>query len=183
MLCNAADSVLVVVDMQVRLTAAMPAKVLARLQRNTGLLIRAAVQLQIPVFASEQYPAGLGGIEPEILKLLPVDARRYQKTGFSCALAGTFLDDLSQTGRRRAILIGMEAHVCILQTAMDLREQDWQVAVAADAVCSRHRENYETALARMRHAGVDICDSESIVFEWLRDAGHEQFKTLHALIR
>lgn len=182
-LCDAADAVLMVIDMQVRLTAAMPAKVLARLQRNTGLLIRSAAELGIPVFASEQYPEGLGQIEPEILKLLPDGAGRYEKTGFSCALAPRFMEDLERTGRKQAVLIGMEAHVCVLQTAFDLRDAGYAVSVVSDAVCSRHRENYETALARLRHAGVDICDAESVVFEWLRDARHEQFKALHKLVR
>ena len=183
LLCDRDDSILAVIDIQTRLTAAMPAKVLARLQRYTSLLIKAATVFDIPVFVTEQYPQGLGRLETEIEKLLPAAARRYEKTSFSCAGADTFISDLRQTRRKQVLLTGMETHVCILQSAMDLLQLGYQVVVVAEAVCSRHRESYETALQRLRQAGVVITSSESVVFEWLRDAKHEQFKTLQPLLR
>jgi len=182
-LCEAGNSVLVVVDIQSRLTAAMPAKVLARLQRNVTLLLQAAQRLRIPVFASEQNPQGLGPLEPDIVRLLPEGSKRYAKTAFSLAGDPEFPKDLKATGRRQVILTGMEAHICILQTALELEAAGYESFVVADAVCSRHRESYETALARIRQAGVTICDAESVLFEWLRDSRHEQFKPLQSLIR
>ena len=182
-LCDAGGSALVVVDIQSRLTAAMPAKVLARLQRNVTLLLEAAQKLRVPVFASEQNPQGLGSLEPDIVKLLPEGSRRYAKTAFSLAADAGFLKELESSGRRQVILAGMEAHVCILQTALELQAAGYEVFVVADAICSRHRESYETALARIRQAGVIVNDAESVLFEWLRDSRHEQFKPLQSLIR
>lgn len=182
-LCERENSVLVMVDIQTRLTAAMPVKVLARLQRYTTLLLRAAVAMGIPVSITEQYPQGLGRLEPDIEKLLPADTQRYEKTSFSCAGANRFLTDLQQSGRRQVLLTGMETHVCILQTAVDLLNSGYQVIVVSEAVCSRHRESYETALQRMRQAGVIIANSESVVFEWLRDARDEHFKPLQSLLK
>lgn len=183
LLCEAAKSALIVIDIQPKLTATMPAKVLARLQRNTGLLLKSADVLDIPVFATEQYPQGLGEMENDIIKLLPATAKRYDKTTFSCMGASDFSDDLDNSGRKQAILIGMEAHICVLQTALKLLQSGYQVIVVADGICSRHRESYETALQRLRQAGVVISDAESILFEWLEDSKHEHFKVLQALIR
>ena len=182
-LCKRDDTLLAIIDVQTRLTAAMPAKVLARLQRYTSLLLKAATTLNIPVFVTEQYPQGLGRLEPDLERLLPATSRRYTKTTFSCAGAGTFTADLRATRRKQVVLTGMETHVCILQSAMDLLQSGYQVIVVSEAVCSRHRESYETALQRMRQAGVIITNAESVVFEWLRDARHEQFKTLQPLLR
>lgn len=182
MTCDADSSVLLVIDIQTKLTGVMPVKVLARLQRYTGVLIKSANLLNIPVSVTEQYPKGLGKLEQDIDVLLAQDARRYEKTSFSCAGATEFVEDLSRSGRTQIILAGMEAHVCVLQTALDLRALGYQIFVVADAVCSRHRESYETALSRMRQAGVIIVNAESVLFEWLSDAKHAQFKTVQGLI-
>ncbi len=183
LLCNSENSALVIVDIQTKLTSAMPMKVLARLQRNSALLCKAADLLNVPVLASEQYPTGLGELEPEIVKLLPENAIRIDKTCFSCMEHEGFVEALKETGRKQVILIGMEAHICILQTALDLTNQGFSVYVVSDAICSRQRENYETAIQRMNTAGVTVCDSESVVFEWLRDAKHEHFKEISDMIK
>ena len=182
LLCNANDSVLVIIDIQTKLTSAMPLKVLARLQRNSGLLLKAADLLKIPVIASEQYPKGLGNLEPEIVKMLPDHTIRIEKTCFSCADSQEFMEALKETGRNQVIIIGMEAHICVLQTALDLIQQDFTSFVVTDAICSRQRENYETALHRISRSGASICDSESVAFEWLGDSKHEHFKTLSKMI-
>lgn len=182
LLCNENDASLVVVDIQTKLTAAMPVKVLARLQRNTGLLLKSATLLNMPVSATEQYPKGLGSTEPEILKMLPNSTSMYEKTSFSAAGAEGFISDLEDSGRKQIVIAGMEAHVCVLQTALDLFSRGYEVFVIADAVCSRQRESYETALIRMRQTGIVISDAESILFEWLRDAKHEQFKSIQSLL-
>lgn len=183
LLCNIEDSLLVVVDIQTKLTSVMPMKVLARLQRNSGLLLKSASLLGIPIIATEQYPKGLGAMEPEIVRLLPDDAVRIDKTCFSCVAEESFLEAIQESGRKQIILIGMEAHICVQQTTMDLLAKDYSVFIVTDAICSRQRENYETALHRMGDAGAAICDSESVVFEWLRDAKHEHFKYISSLVR
>ncbi len=183
MLCERDSSALLIIDVQTHLTAIMPAKVLARLQRNMGLLLNAAGLMDIPVFATEQYPKGLGNLEEEIANLLPEGSFRYEKTSFACTGAENFNADLKASGRKQIILAGMEAHICVMQTATELGNDGYQVFVVADAICSRHRESYETALLRLRNTGVTILDAESVLFEWMRDAKNEHFKTLQTLLR
>jgi nicotinamidase-related amidase len=182
-LCGHRDASLLIVDIQTHLTAAMPVKVLARLQRNAGLLLKTAGLLEIPTCVTEQYPQGLGSTESEILKLLPEGSDIYEKTAFSAVGADGFLSKLEGSGRRQVVLAGMEAHVCVLQSALDLLAHGYQVFVVADAVCSRQRESYETALLRLRQQDVVICDTESILFEWLRDSKHAQFKSVQNLLK
>ncbi|MBI1733374.1 MAG: isochorismatase family protein [Gammaproteobacteria bacterium] len=177
------DSVLVVMDIQTGLTASMPMKVLARLQRNTTLLLRAAAALGVSVLASEQSRETMGDLEPDVVRLLPKDARRYQRTGFSLMGSDSFKSDLAASGKRQAVLCGMEAHICVLQTALDLVRAGYETFLVSDAVCSRQRESYEIALARLREGGVVITDAESVLYEWLGDGSHPQLKTLQALIR
>ncbi|MFT5134931.1 MAG: isochorismate hydrolase, partial [Gammaproteobacteria bacterium] len=129
------------------------------------------------------YPAGLGNLEKDIVKLLPDDVRRYEKTSFSCTGADNFSADLEQCGRKQIMLAGMEAHICVMQTAIELLADDYQVYVVVDAICSRHRESYEIALTRLRSLGVTIIDTESVLFEWLRDSKNEHFKALQSLLR
>jgi len=182
-LCNVEQASVLIVDIQTHLTAAMPVKVLARLQRNAGLLLKTAGLISVPSYVTEQYPQGLGHTEPEILKLLPESSNIYEKTAFSAVGSDEFLGDLQASGRNQVVIAGMEAHVCVLQSALELQERGFQVFVVADAVCSRQRESYETALLRLRRENVVICDTESIVFEWLRDARHEHFKSVQAMLK
>ena len=182
-LCNADNSCLVIIDIQTRLTSAMPIKVLARLKRNINILLQGVDKLSIPVLTTEQYPKGLGPTEPEIVDLLPEHALKFEKTCFSCTGAEQFLQQLEKTGRKQVIIVGIEAHVCVLQTAIQLIDAGYQVFVAADGICSRHRENYEASLKRMSNANIVICNTESILFEWLRDANHEHFKELSRLVQ
>jgi nicotinamidase-related amidase len=178
--CNAERSQLVVVDIQEKLGAVMPEKVLARVIRNTQLLLSTAGSLGIPVTVTEQYPKGLGATDARVTGSIPASAGRIQKTRFSCVGAAGF--DTS-TARPQIVLTGMESHICVLQTAMDLLGAGLQPYVVEDAVCSRKLENYENALRRLEQAGVVIITAESVVFEWLRDARHPQFKAVSAQVR
>ncbi len=182
-LCHADDSCLVVVDIQTRLAAAMAREDRERLLKNTTVLLRAAATLNIPVLATEQYPAGLGPTDAALQQHIPQDKPPLAKTAFSCCQAQGFMEKLELHGRRQVILCGMESHVCILQTALELQHTGRQVFVAEDAVCSRDPARHANALVRLRQAGIFISNMESVVFEWLRDAGHEHFKTLSALLR
>lgn len=183
LLCRADDCQLLVIDIQAKLGAAMPAKVLNRVVQHTALLLKSANVLGIPVLATEQYPKGLGPLQPNVSDHLPESARRFAKTCFSCAQAEGFLEAVRAQNRRQLVLAGMEAHVCILQTAIDLQDQGFQVFVVEDAVCSRKLENYQNALARIQQCGMVAASAESVIFEWLRDAKHEHFKTIAALLR
>jgi nicotinamidase-related amidase len=173
-LARAADSALVVIDMQERLAAAMPAR--DAVVRATGILLEAAARLHIPVLVTEQYPKGLGPTVAEVAARLPEGVVRVEKTCFSgCAVL--------PLSRPQVVLAGMEAHVCVLQTAMELAAAGREVFVAQDAVCSRAEGNCANALARLSAAGVVITNTESVIFEWLRDAEHAQFRALSKLIR
>ena len=173
-LVRAADCTVVIIDIQERLAAAMPMR--ERVVSATGILLEAAKLLNIPVVVSEQYPKGLGTTVEELAAKLPPAAVRLEKTAFSAC--GTL-----PLERPQVVLAGMEAHVCVLQTALELVAAGREVFVAADAVCSRTEANYNNALARMQAAGVVIANTESVLFEWLRDAGHEHFRTISKLIR
>lgn len=150
---------------------------------NAAQLLQAADTLEIPVLLTEQYPKGLGATEESLLAHLPTNAQTFEKTGFSCCSAGGFMEALDGTERRQIIIVGQETHVCVLQTAFDLLHRNWSVFVAEDAVCSRKREHKYYALERLHQAGAVITNFESVLFEWLRDAAHPQFKPLSKLLR
>jgi nicotinamidase-related amidase len=173
-LARAADSALVVIDIQERLAAAMPAR--DSVVRATGILLEAAGRLNVPVLITEQYPKGLGATVPDVAVKLPEGSTRIEKTCFSASGALVLT-------RPQVVLAGMEAHVCVLQTAVELAAAGREVFVVADAVCSRTEANYSNALARMSSAGIIITNTESVIFEWLRDAAHEHFRAISRLIR
>lgn len=173
-LTHAGDTALVVIDIQERLAAVMPAR--DAVVRNTGILVQAAARLGVPVVVTEQYPKGLGATVSELAAGLPTTAVRIEKTSFSAC------GSLPLTARQ-VVIAGMEAHVCVLQTALELAAAGREVFVVADAVCSRAGANSANALARMQTAGVIITNTESVVFEWLRDANNQHFRDLSKLIR
>lgn len=182
-LCVAADAVLVVVDIQERLGDAMPGKVLNRVLQNAALLARTAELLAVPVFHTEQYPRGLGPTHDKVRNALPAATVSFEKLSFSCCGADGFLSALTQRACRQVVVVGMEAHVCVLQTAIDLHQRGYTVFVVEDAICSRRLENYQNALDRLRQSGVLVVSAESVVFEWMGDAGHPHFKAIQTLLR
>ncbi len=173
-LLRAGDSSLVVIDIQERLAATMPER--ESVARATGILLEAAGLLGIPVTLTEQYPKGLGRTVREVAAKLPAGAVQVEKTCFSAS-------PVLALDRPQAVLAGMETHVCVLQTALELAATGREVFVAADAVCSRSEANHRNALARMESAGVVVTNTESVLFEWLRDSTHEQFRTVSRMIR
>lgn len=182
MLANAENSVLVIIDVQQRLAKAMPDGVRERLNSQVKILLTAAKVLNVPVIVSEQYPKGLGKTEAALLDNLPDGTKIIEKTCFSCMGSEVFRSHLVAMQRTQIILAGMETHICVLQTALALIAENYRVHVAEDGVCSRTRNNQYNALQRMRHAGVVISNIESVLFEWLRDADHAEFKILAKLI-
>jgi nicotinamidase-related amidase len=182
-LAAADDSALVVIDTQTRLNGAMAAACAHEPVENGARLLSAASILGVPVLHTEQYPKGLGPTAPEVVAALPQTRLAFEKTCFSCYAAPGFAEGCRALGRRQMILFGIEAHVCVLQTAFDLRAAGYQVFVVADAVCSRQTINRDNALARMRHAGVIVTNTESVLFEWVGDAQHASFKRIAALMK
>ncbi|QSA96998.1 isochorismatase family protein [Methylococcus sp. EFPC2] len=182
-LCRAAHSQLLLVDLQTRLFAAMAEEDRNAVLSVAGILARAASALAIPVSYTEQYPRGLGPTEPGLLTVLPDGALRFEKTGFSCCAADGLEHTLKSVDRRQIVIVGQETHVCVLQTAFDLQKSGYQVFVVEDGVCSRKPAHKRNALERMARGGIVVTNVESVLFEWLGDAAHPQFKALSALIR
>jgi len=182
-LCEADYSQLVIVDVQQRLVAAMPSEPLKVMTKNSALLLDVAAILGIPMLCSEQYPAGLGSTVTAIAEHLPGDVARIEKTCFSCTGAQAFQKGIESSERRQIVLAGMESHVCILQSAVQLMQQGLEVFVVEDAVCSRKELHHRNAMERMRQAGVIITNTESVIFEWMRDARHEHFRKISALLK
>lgn len=145
-------------------------------------LLAAARLLGVPVLASEQYPRGLGPTLPHLAEALG-DAPRLPKTAFSCCDDAGLARAIEALDRPWWVLAGIEAHVCVLTTALDLAARGRRVAIAADAVASRRGEDREQALAAARAAGLWVLPSETLIFRWLRDAAHPAFKAVSALLR
>ena len=179
MLIRANDSVLVVIDMQERLVPAMnsPAKTL----KNFSTLLKAASITQVPALLTEQNPNGLGSTVSEIRKVAgqsPV----LSKLHFSCMADPTFAKALTSLNRRQAVLCGMEAHICVVQKAASLIEEDYEIFAVPDAITSRTSENKNACLTRLNAAGVSIVTTKMVIFEWLRQAGTSAFKEILMLI-
>lgn len=180
MLIDAARSCLLVVDIQERLLPAVkdPEIVVA----NAGILLKSATALDVPVLASEQYPRGIGHTVGEVASLLPADVV-VEKVHFSCMADAAFARRVAALGRRQAVVCGLEAHVCVLQTAEGLLAAEHDVFVVADAISSRAPANHAAALRRLEEAGARIVTTEMVVFEWLAQAGTPAFRELSRLIK
>lgn len=180
---DSADSVLVVVDIQQRLFAAFDEPTQRRIVRNADILIRSAQELGVPLMVTEQYPKGLGGTIDPIASAIPKTVSIHEKTSFSCAGCAPFTQELESTRRPAVVLCGMEAHVCVLQTAFDLLHRGFRVTVAADAVGSRTTDNWRWGLDAMRQRGAEILPTESVVFGWTKDASHASFKQISKWVK
>jgi nicotinamidase-related amidase len=172
------DTGLLVIDVQQKLLPLIPSA--NELLLNVGFLIDAARLLGLQIEASEQYPAGLGPTVTSLAERLP---RRHEKVDFSCGRVPAVVESFSKSGCTRIMLAGMETHVCIQQTALDLLERGLAVYVAADAVASRYDIDHELALERMARAGVTITSVEAAVFEWTGKAGTPVFKQISVLVQ
>ncbi|HTS17866.1 MAG TPA: hydrolase [Verrucomicrobiae bacterium] len=173
------NSALVVIDVQDKLMNVMPRRVelLGAIQK----LIGAARVLKLPMLLTAQYIKGLGPVCPEIVEAMP-GITPMEKMAFSCCGSEEFMRAVKDLRRQRIILCGIEAHVCVQQTAIDLMK-DHFVYVAADAIGSRRRHDHKVAVERMRDCGAVITTVESSVFELLRDSGTETFKQILPLFK
>jgi nicotinamidase-related amidase len=174
-------SQLVMIDMQNRLSAVMPTDPVQAVIKHSSILVQTAAMLGVPTLITEQYPKGLGHTLAELTALMP-NVNPIEKTTFSCLAEPKFARQLTRD-RSQIVLLGMEAHICILQTALDLVAAGKQVFVVEDAVISRNPAHKMNALTRMREAGCIITNTESVVFEWLGKAEGDTFKAVSKLIR
>ena len=175
---TAGDTGLLVIDVQDKLLALIPGA--EALVRNIAFLIDGARLLDVPVQATEQYPRGLGPTVPELAQRLP---ERPDKVAFSCCAVPSVVETFHREARPKVVLAGIETHVCVQETALDLLALDFRVYVAVDAVGSRYRIDHDTALRRLEQAGAVLTTSEGCAFEWLGGSGHPRFKAVSQLVQ
>lgn len=178
---DSSRALVLVIDVQERLCPAMPADGLARLVKYTRALIGGARELGLPVLYTEQYPKGLGPTLPALRELLP--SPPIEKMAFSCRGEPAFNRALESSMRRQVIVAGMEAHVCVFQTARDLVAAGFEVHVCADAVISRTEEHRQVGLSLCREAGALVTTAETALFDLLQQCGTPQFKKVSALVK
>ena len=152
------------------------------LQTNCKILLSGLNVLGIPVVVTEQYPKGLGSTIKELSNLI-TDFSPIEKLSFSCCGEKKFLEKVQEYSKRNIIICGIETHVCVLQTVMDLIERGYHPVIIEDCVSSRKRSDRETALKRMAREGVIITTYESILFELCEVAGTDQFKQISKLVK
>ncbi len=173
---------LVVIDVQEKLCLAMDEQVLQRLTKHIGILLETARELNVPVLVTEQYVKGLGSTLPELAEKA-AGAPCFEKMAFSCCGSAEFVDKLKASGRTQVIVTGMETHVCVLQTVIELRDAGFEVHLVKDAVMSRSKRNWQTAIEAMTLTGAVPTCTESVLFQLLKVAGTDEFKKLSRLVR
>ncbi len=173
-------SALVIIDVQEKLFPHVHES--ERLLARIDLLITGARLMGVPILLTEQYPKGLGPTIPQIRESIP-EIQPLPKMDFSCAAGDAFREKLAALHRDQIILTGIEAHICVAQTALDLTHKGERVIVAADAVSSRRPFDVKIALGRLKQSGLMLSTAESVVFEWLRRAGTDEFKAIQPKLK
>jgi nicotinamidase-related amidase len=177
-LMNREDSALLVVDAQEKLLSIIPGR--ERIIWNIRRLLDAAAIMEVPAAATEQYPERLSNTVPELrARLGPAP----DKLSFSACVCGEIFERWRNDGRYRVAICGIETHVCVLQTALDLAAAGFEVYVVVDAVGTRVAIDHDTALRRMEAAGVILTTTEMVMFEWCRTAEAPEFKRISALAK
>ncbi len=177
------DTALIVIDFQASLLSTMETEVAERTLAQTILLIEGARILSLPIISTEQYPRGLGVTAPEIQRILGDAYRPLEKLSFSLMGEPAVADAVRALGRPNLILAGMETHICVLQSAIELIDEGFVPFVAADAVCSRKNLDWELGLSFMADAGAEITSAETILFSLFGKAGTPEFKAFAGLLK
>lgn len=175
------NAVLLVIDVQEKLCRAMDSQALERLTGNIAILQEAARELGIPIVATEQYVKGLG----ETLGVLKdrLTAPPLEKMTFSCCGEAPFTERLAALGRKQVIVTGMETHICVLQTVLELLDAGYHVHLVKDAAMSRKKENWQVGIKGAAAAGAVITSTEAALFQLLQVAGTDGFRKLSKLVR
>ncbi len=174
-------SVLIVIDMQEPFLSAI--KVRDIIEHNIAFLIQAAKLLDVPILATLQNRERLGEVIPALQSLFPEQSVPIDKLCFSCMGATPFTKAVQEAARQQVVLTGIEAHICVMQTALDMLKAGYQVHVPYDAVASRGKPEWKYALLRLQQAGVIITSVESVTYEWLYQAGTDEFRQILPLIK
>jgi nicotinamidase-related amidase len=181
---NPKECAVLIIDVQDKLAAAIPPPQIAELNRAAAVLIEAAALLGAKVIATEQYPAGLGRTLPALVeRLARIGAPTIEEVEFSACDNPSFERAFAATGARCAIVLGMEAHICVFQTARELAARGAEVFVPLDGVASRRDDHRAAGLDLCRAAGATITTAETVAFDWLARAGSDEFKRISRMIR
>jgi nicotinamidase-related amidase len=175
MLLKKEDSLLLLVDVQEKLTPAVLNS--KELIDRCEWLLKLANRLNVPILVSEQYPQGLGSTLKKLQTYFDNQAC-IDKFCFSCVGEPKFIEHLEQYSQKQIILIGIETHVCVLQSAIDLKNKGFEVFVVVDAVSCRGVDNMKYGLKRMKQAGIHLVTAEMVFFEWIKTASAPEFKQL-----
>lgn len=169
-----------IIDIQERLFPAMDEKEV--LLKNCGILIQGLIELKLPLIVTQQYTKGLGDTIPEIKSVIP-DFNFIEKRDFSCCDESSVIEKLKELKAKNIIVCGIESHVCVLQTAVDLKGAGFNPVVVMDCVSSRTKENIELAKERFRYEGILMTSFESILFELTRSSASLEFKAISKLVK
>lgn len=175
------STLLLVIDIQEKLCKAMDPEILAAKTGNVSVLLQTAREFDIPVLVTEQYPAGLGTTIAELMEA--VATTPLEKMSFSCCSNEGIQTRINELGRKKIVVTGMEAHICVLQTVLELLEKGYQVHLVSDAVISRKKENWRSGLSMALAAGAVMTTTETVLFQLLNKAGTPEFKKLAKLVR
>ena len=178
---NLNNTTLLIIDVQERLVPVMLNK--EKLLDNLQRLIKGANVLELPIIYTEQVPEKLGPTLPEIADLLNGTSTPISKSSFSCYGCSPFVQQLEQLGRKQVLVAGIETHVCVYQTAIDLLEQGYEIQLVTDAVSSRTVENRQLAIDRMKEAGAKLTSTEMALFELLRVAEGDKFRQVSRIVK
>ena len=175
MLLQAAQSQVLLIDMQQKLAAAIFDS--KEVEQAAAWVLQVALQLEVPIWATEQYPQGLGSTVAALAELIPAQ-NMLQKMHFSALKEPHIASSLACAERKQIVVLGTEAHVCVLQSVMDLLALGYQVFVVVEAVGSRTEQNKQLALNRMQQAGAQVISKEMLAFEWLQCCGTDTFRQI-----
>ena len=178
---DAEKAVLLVIDVQEKLAPAMNPDLYDQLIRNARLLIEGFTGLGLPIIATEQYSKGLGHTVTELAGATKQQC--IEKMAFSCCGDENFITALEKTGAKQVLIVGMESHVCVFQTVIDLLDRGYVVHLASDAISSRFKSDYENAVSTAARAGAVITTTEIALFQLVKVAGTDGFKVVSKLVR
>jgi nicotinamidase-related amidase len=177
------NSTYLIVDMQTKLAEAMDREVLSTVAFNINLVISALKILSVPILITEQYRKGLGNTLESIVNNLGDEFKPFEKMSFSAWGELQFQSKLQSLNRKYVIISGMESHVCVLQTALDLIDRGYTTHIISDATCSRYKSDWDCAMNYLRDAGAVISTTEILVFQLLQQAGTDEFKAISPMFK
>ncbi len=177
---SAQDSLVIIIDIQEKLVASLNKH---KAVNNAVKVVNAASLLDIPILVTEQYPKGLGSTVPPLKAYLSENSQTVEKTYFNLLLEEGLKEKIKSYGKKQIVILGIETHICVYQTACALVEEGYEVYAIKDACASRDKENFKQGIEAMRDNGVKISSVEITLFEWLKGSKHPKFKEVQALIK